>query len=97
MFSKRLATMNNKYLERFAETKARTYGLLVDTNNLYGGIMQKFSLPLSYFEIVGIGLSWILKTANYSEIGFVLKIDLDYPDALHSLHKNCTGSNQGEN
>ena len=49
--------MNNKYLEGFDETKATTYGLLVDANNLYGGIMQKFPLPLSDFEIVDVEVS----------------------------------------
>ena len=88
VFSKRLATMNNKYLERFDETKARTYGFLLDANNLYGGIMQKFPLPLREFEIVDVELSLILKTANDSEIGFVLEVDLDYPDAFHNVHKD---------
>ena len=88
VLSKRLATMNNKYLEGFDETKAATYGFLVDANNLYGGIMQKFPLPLSEFEIVDVELGTILETANDSEIGFVLEVDLDYPDALHNMHKD---------
>ena len=88
LFSKRLETMNNKYLEGFDETKAGTYGFFVDANNLYGGIMQKFPLPSSEFEIVDVDLSTILKTANDSEISFVLLVDLDYPDALHNMHKD---------
>ena len=80
--------MNNNYLEGFDETKAGTYGFLVDANNFYGGIMQKFPLPLSEFEIVDVELSTILETANDSEIGFVLEVDLDYPDAPHNLHKD---------
>ena len=88
VFSKRSPTMNNKYLEGFDETKARTYGFRVDANNLYGGIMQKFPLPLSEFEIVDVELSTILKTANDSEVGFVLEVDLNYPDAHHNMHKD---------
>ena len=88
VFSKRLATMNSKYLEGFHETKATTYGLLVDANNLFGGIMQKFSLPLSEFEIVDVELSSIPKTAKDSESCFVLEVDLDYRDALHNMHKS---------
>ena len=88
VFSKRLATMNNKYLEGFDETKAGTYGFLADANNLHGGIKQKPPLPLSEFEIVDVELSTILKTANDSENGFVLEVDLDYPDALHNMHKD---------
>ena len=88
VFSKRLATINNKYLEGFDETKAGRYGFLVDANNLYGGILQKFPLPLNEFEIVDVELSTILRTANDSGNGFVLEVDLDYPDALHNMHKD---------
>ena len=80
--------MKNKYLEGFDDTKGRTYGFLVDANNLYAGIMQKFPLPLSEFEIMDVELSTIFKTANDSETGFVLEVDLYYPDALHSMHKD---------
>ena len=74
VFPKPLATMNNKHLQRFDERKARTYGFLVDANNLHGGIMHKHSLPLTYFDIVDVELSTSLKTANDSEIGLVLEV-----------------------
>ena len=35
-----------------------------------------------------VELNTILKTANDSEIGFVLEVDLNYPDALHIMHKD---------
>ena len=60
----------------------------MDANNLYGGIMQKFPLPLSEFEIMDVELSTILETANHSEIGFILEVDLDHTDALHNMHKD---------
>ena len=88
VFSKRLATMNNKYLEWFDETKPTTYGLLLNANNLYGGNIQNFPLPLSEFEIVDVELSSILLTANDSGIGFVLEVDLDYPDDLHTKRED---------
>ena len=50
--------------------------------------MQNFPLPLSEFQIVDVELSTILKTANDSEISYVLEVDLDYPDALHNMHKD---------
>ena len=80
--------MSNKYLEGFDETKAKTYGLLVDANNLYGGIMQQFPLPLSEFEVLDVDNSTFFQTSNDSEIGFVLEVDLDYPGALHNMHKD---------
>ena len=95
VFSNRLATINNKYREGFDETNAGTYSFLVDANNLFGGIMQ-FPLPLSQCEIMHVELSRILKTANDSEIGFVLEVDFDYPDTLHNMHRLSSGSNERE-
>ena len=88
MRSKRLATMNNKYREGFDETKKRTYIFFMDANNLCGGIMQKFPLPLSEFEIVDVALSTIFKTANDTENGFVFEVNLDNTDAFPKIHKD---------
>ena len=49
--------------------------------------MPKFPLPSSEFEIADDELSTFLKTANDSEIDFVLEVDLDYRNALHIMHK----------
>ena len=88
IFSKRLATMNNSYLDSFDDSKAISYGLLLDANNLYGGIMQNFPLPLGNFQIVDVELSEILSTDKESDVGYVLEVDLDYPDCLHNMHKD---------
>ena len=47
-----------------------------------------FPLPLSEFEIVDAELSTLLNTANDSEFGLVLEVDLAYPDAPHNMHKD---------
>ena len=77
VLSKRLARMNKKYLKGFDETKAGTYGLLVNANILYGGILQKFPMPSSEFEIVGVEIRTVLKASNDSENGFVSEVDVD--------------------
>ena len=89
VFSKRLSTMNNKYLSCYDEMKASTFGIMLDANNLYGGIMEKFPLPLKDFELdTETNLNAILSTANESSVGYILEVDLDYPDSLHNLHKD---------
>ena len=89
VFSKRLAVMNNEYLSSYDEMKAKTYGIMLDANNLYGGIMEKFPLPLKDFAIDNqSSLDTILNTSNESPIGYILEVDLDYPDSLHNLHKD---------
>ena len=88
VFSKRLVTMNKEKLEGLEVAKVRTYGLLVGASNVIGGMMHKFSIPLSNFEIVHVERSSILKTANVSEFCFLLEANLYYLDALHNLNKD---------
>ena len=50
VYTKRLFTPDNKQLEGFDDTQKSTYGLTIDANNLYGGIMKDFWLPLNSFQ-----------------------------------------------
>ena len=89
VFSKRLSTMNNQYLSCYDELKASTHGKMLDANNFYGGIMEKFPLPLKDFHMdSNTQLSEVLSTSNDSSVGYILEVDLEYPDALHTLHKD---------
>ena len=88
VFSNCLATMNNKYLKAVDERKARTNGLPVDANNFYGGIMQTIPVPLREFEIIDVELRSSLKTTNNSDIGFVLEVDINYPDGHNNMHND---------
>ena len=57
-------------------------------NNLYGWAMSSY-LPYSSFK-------WLKNTDNFggnsisekSPIGYILEVDLEYPDKLHVLHNN---------
>ena len=62
--------------------------MLLDANNLYGGIMEKFPLPLNEFETLQqINLEDILNTANDSEEGQSLEVDLHYGDKRPDGHQ----------
>ena len=50
IYNKRLAVANNKYLPNFDPKQPSTFIVMIDANNLYGGIMEKFPLPLNDFE-----------------------------------------------
>ena len=63
-------------------------GVLLDANTLYGGIMEKLPLPLKNYETVNLDLYHILKTSNDSSIGYILEVDLEYPDCLHDSHRD---------
>ena len=88
VYEKRYLKCNNKYLDNYDPTQDETYGLLVDANNLYGGIMEKLPLPLNSFVTVNTELQHILNTSNDSSIGYILEVDLEYPDNLHDSHRD---------
>lgn len=84
----RIAKANNKYLKTFDPQKKVVHISYVDVNNLYGDSMSR-NLPVSDFvfllppEIEKLDISEY--NAN-SEIGYMLEIDLDYPDEIHDAH-----------
>ena len=66
VYEKRHVKCNNKYLDNYDPTQEETYGILVDANNLYGGIMEKFPLLLNSFVTMNTDLQQILNTPNDS-------------------------------
>ena len=69
VYEKRHVKCNNKYLDNYDPTQVETYGILIDANNLYGGIMEKFPPPLNSFVTVNTGLWHLLNTPNDSSTG----------------------------
>ena len=88
-FSTKFFKANNRYVKEHNYYDYETYGVLLDANNFYGGIMEKFPLPLNNFETVQeVNLENILNTANDSREGYILEVDLHYPDKLHDAHQD---------
>ena len=89
VYSARLFTANNKYLQLFDEFLTSSFDLMVDSNNLYGGVMQQYPLPQNIFELdEDITLDIILSTSEDSIVGYILEVDLDYPEELHNSHSD---------
>ena len=97
IYNKRISVANNKYLPNFNPKEPSTFIIMIDANNLYGGITEKFSLPLNDFEFTD--KQWdsdlepqfiqkVLETPDDSDVGYILEVDLSYPDALHDLHSD---------
>ena len=71
---------------------------MIDANNLDGGIMEKFPLPLGDFELFDKSewtdndaqetLQRILKTPDDDDTGFIVEVGFSYPDHLHDLHSD---------
>ena len=78
--------------------KKSSYGLMLDANNLYGGVIQMHKLPARDFELIHVkedsevstssetSLDELLATPEDSDIGFILEVDLEYPQEFHESH-----------
>jgi len=77
--------------EGYDSSKPDKFLMYFDINNLYGAAMMQ-SLPCSDFEWVH---PFRLDTVNWNvnddgpvecKIGYILEVDLKYPDELHDVH-----------
>ena len=85
--SHKLAVANNKYMgEAYDENKPSNYISYLDANNLYGLAMSQ-KLPLK-------NIKWAKKTPivekwnENDEFGYIMEVDLEYPETLHDFHSD---------
>ena len=86
--AKRYAKANNKYMKNYDPKKPSKFITYLDMNNLYGWAMSGY-LPYG-------GFKWLKNVDNFdinsisekSPIGYILEVDLEYPDELHVLHND---------
>ena len=88
MVSRRYAKANNPLVEGYDSSKERSHILYLDANNLYGWAMSQ-PLPTGGFRWVedcdGLAKSIALHPAE-SPSGYILEVDLEYPEELHDAH-----------
>ena len=85
MILNRYGKANNKYMKDFDETKESSYIQYLDANNLYGWAMSE-KMPYKCFE-------WsqernLEKITEDGDVGYVLEVDLEYPEELHDIHND---------
>jgi hypothetical protein len=97
MISHRFARANNKYIKGFNDKKAIEYIMYLDANNLYGHAMCEL-LPHSDYQWEEASTFDVKQSVN-GERGFILEVDLQYPEHLHDVHsdyplapENCKGT-----
>ena len=66
---------------------------LIDANKLYGGVIQTEKLPVRNFELIKhildeVIVNQILNMTEDSLIGFILEVDLEYPEERHDNHQD---------
>ncbi|XP_077278612.1 uncharacterized protein LOC143906406 [Temnothorax americanus] len=84
--SGRYAQANNKYMQSHDPSKPSSYLMYFDVNNLYGWAMCQ---PLPYADF-----RWVNNISNFdvnaiasdSPTGYILEVDLEYPQCLHDTH-----------
>ncbi|XP_032664112.1 uncharacterized protein LOC116840895 [Odontomachus brunneus] len=84
--SGRYAQANNKYMQSYDPSKLSSYLMYFNVNNLYEWAMCQ---PLPYAEI-----QWVTDFSKFdvssididSPIGYILEVDLEYPEDLHDAH-----------
>ena len=87
----RYAKVNNKYIKNYDEKKESSFLENLEANNLYGWAMEQ-NLPVGGFKLVKslsrIDEDFIKKYDENSNIGYFVKVDIDYPKELHDLHSD---------
>ena len=93
VFNSRFFKANSKECPDFNPDQPSTNGFMIDANNLYGGVMQTEKLPVRNFELIEhiedeVIVNQILNMTEDSLIGFILEVDLEYPEELHDNHQD---------
>ena len=84
----RYASANNKYMgDLYDPNKESSYLQYLDANNLYGRAMSQ-PLPTSKFKWVEIDPDQISNLATSKSKGYLLEVDIRYPNKLHDSHND---------
>ena len=89
MVSKRYAKANNPLVQDYDPSKPNKYIAYLDANNLYGWVMI-MPLPIRDFKWKRVMPTEeeILKKKENAKNGWVLEVDLEYPQELHEEHNS---------
>ena len=86
--AERYAKANNKYMKDYDPTKSSKYISYLDMNNLYGWAMGSY-LPYGGFKwLKNVDNSDVNSFSEISPIGYILNVDLKYPNELRVLHND---------
>ena len=88
--SNRYSKANNKYMSEFNPDECSKFIMYLDANNLYGWAMEQY-LPTGGFKwlaIDEINQFNVTDISDESEKGYILEVDLEYPEYLHDDHND---------
>jgi hypothetical protein len=79
---------NHEFLENYNPSIEKNYPIMLDVNNQYGKVLQG-NLPLNNFRFLDSASieNFDLNGAeNDQNTGYVLEVDIDYPNEIHDKH-----------
>ena len=88
--SKRHSKANNEYCQDYDKENPKKHILYLDMNNLYGHAMIQY-LPYADFKWVkNIDeiKQKLIQIKKDSSTGYILEVDLEYPQELHDIHNH---------
>ena len=88
--NKRYSKANNEYCSDYVSEKLKTYITYLDMNNLYGHAVSQY-LPYANFKWVkNIDKikQKLMNIKSNSSTGYILEVDLEYPQELHDIHND---------
>ena len=75
-------------MKNYDPTKLSIYISYLDMNNLYGWAMSGY-LPYGGFKYLkSVDNFEVNSVSENNPIGYILEVDLEYPDELHVLHND---------
>ena len=86
----RFGEANNKYMKEYNKEKPSKCIMYLDANNLYGYAMSQY-FPTSGFKwLTEKQIDKIMKKTILpdNKKGYILEVDLEYPEELHELHND---------
>ena len=86
--AKRFSEPNNKYVKEYDSTKPSKFITYINMNNLYGWAMSGYLLYGGFKWLKNVDGFDVNSVSEKSSIGYILEIDLEYPDELHLLHND---------
>ena len=90
VYARKYWKANNQYLDDHDKNEENSFIVNIDANNLYGCIMQNYSLPLNDFKWAddSVDIPKLLLTEEDSEWGYLAEVDIEFPDELHDYFKD---------
>ena len=80
-------------MKNYDKSKESSFLIYSDVESFYGWAMSQ-KLPVGNFmwvkDVSKIDKEFIKSYGNYSNIGFILEVDIKYPKKLHNLHSDLS-------